>query len=705
MAPKLTLGSLLCWEAIGAGRRLIHCRRCGSPIELRLMDDLLEVACPGCGRQPLFEACHDFEAAAGTDAARQLLLSLGIASEDEIARALELAGGEDPEVSAEDPRSGLIGAARALGLFRKSLYLSVDETAAGGGEPLRLRPLAELVTPEQLAEAVEVECTSGTPSGEVIASLVLAAEKEKQYALPGGVEAVELDRLTVEEEARRLVPAGLAASYLVVPVRLEGERLVVAMRDPLDYELIDNLKFVIGREIKAVAAPEDALLRALERLFPDEELREDELPDPASELPAAETELSAAELALLQESQLSEPTAAELEAAGMPEEPAGLRTLNLLLLQAAEERAEALLLEPLELTWRARLRRGGRLRDVALLEREAGQAVLEQLLVRAGIGGGARAGSGPRAGRLELRLGGETAQYDVAIAPGAFGPVAVVRGQPEGFRATGLEALCLVPGDAALARTLLRTAPGLVVVSGPAGSGKTALLYALCREADRLREHLVMLERKTRAQLEGVAQFAAADYTALAPLIRAAQPERLYVDDLFARPEGAAEPSEVRMALELAAAGGQVVVSVPAADPLAAVARLAIAAGVEAAGIAHLVQALVTVRLVRRLCPRCRQEFEPEPELCARLGLGEEVRRLSVGVGCWECTGSGYSGRAALIELVPVRNEALRGPLARLEAETWRRAAEQAGAVLLRTKALRALRAGLTSAAQVRALL
>ena len=222
--PIDTLATLLAWKDMGPGRRVTVCRRCGAPMELRLMDDLLGVACPGCAAQPLFEAVRELELEAGWKRARTALEALGVLAPHESAAALAAAG-EPPVARRDDPRSGFVGAVRALGFFRKSLYLSVGD--ARGGE-LVLRPLEALIGPER------------TPSGEVIGRLVLAAEKEKLYGEADAVEHVDLDRLEVEPAVVELVPAALAASDLIVPVRLEGERLVVAMLDPLDYEQIDR---------------------------------------------------------------------------------------------------------------------------------------------------------------------------------------------------------------------------------------------------------------------------------------------------------------------------------------------------------------------------------------------------------------------------------------------------------------------------------
>ncbi len=692
--PIDTLATLLAWKDMGPGRRVTVCRRCGAPMELRLMDDLLGVACPGCAAQPLFEAVRELELEAGWKRARTALEALGVLAPHESAAALAAAG-EPPVARRDDPRSGFVGAVRALGFFRKSLYLSVGD--ARGGE-LVLRPLEALIGPEQLAEAVELELAEGTPSGEVIGRLVLAAEKEKLYGEADAVEHVDLDRLEVEPAVVELVPAALAASDLIVPVRLEGERLVVAMLDPLDYEQIDRVKFLVGREVRAVAASEDALLRALERLFPDEALLEGELPQP---LLGGE---DAGELALLEAMGTeAEPSAETLEAAGMPESRPGERTFERLVRRLVEERARTLLIEPLEITWRARLERGGRLRDVALLEREAGEALCRHIAERAGIAW--EPGKEAAHGVIEMQLGGERVELEARLAQASFGSFVAISPIDRAFRSLSLDALTLLPDDAGLLRTLREVEPGWIVVSGARGAGRSTLLYALFREADRAREQVLVFERTTRARVEGVTQLAAADWTVFAPLLEQVQARRVFCDDLFAVPGAATAPAELRMLLDVALCGGHVVLSVPGEDAVAAIARL-LGAGLPADLLARTLRALVGVRLVRRLCPRCRKEFEPEQAVRERLGLPEALARLYVGIGCAECGGRGYGGQAALIELLPVAaSAAMARAVATLDREALDRAADELGVTRLRTKALRAVRAGLTPVAEVRELL
>ncbi|RME74877.1 MAG: hypothetical protein D6776_04350, partial [Planctomycetota bacterium] len=586
---QVTLGSLLSWERIGPGRRLVHCPRCGSPIELRLLDDLLEVACAGCGAQPVLSALRALERQAGWRAARDAIERLGIASAEELETVLEVTG-EDPKAVADDPRSGFVGAARALGLFRKSLRIVTGEDDPGS---LRAVALEALVDDALLVEAVETERETGRPSGEVLGELVLAAEKERLYTA-GRVDSVDLDRLPVAQEALERFPAAVAASYLAVPVALEGERLVVAVPDPLDFELIDQLKFLTGREIRAVAAPEDALLRALERLFPDEALQEAELPDP-----------EAAELRLLApEAGAQEPSPEQLEAAGMPGQPPGGRTLNLLLLQLAEERADRLLLEPLEVSWRVRMRRRGGWRDVALLDREAGEAVFAHALERAGLE--PEYAEGVQHGGFEVQLGGETVAFELACARGALGPVLAVAQRRGDAGAPGFETFVLLPDDADLLRSVAAGRPGLVLVVGPERAGKTELLYGLLREIDRAHEHVVVLERRGRTRVEGVVQLRGEDYSRFAPLVRTARPDRVLCDDLLADPGAAQAPAEVRWLLDLALAELRVACALEACDALGAVTRMA-AAGFAPAVIAHALGAVLVVRRVRRLCPRCRR--------------------------------------------------------------------------------------------------
>jgi type II secretory ATPase GspE/PulE/Tfp pilus assembly ATPase PilB-like protein len=705
-AETETLEQLFDWVDAGLGRKRIRCRACGAVFELRLMDDILEAACPSCGRGPFFERARELEAAAGPEAVARVLVRLGVLVEHEVAAAAEARDPSAP-ASAGDQTAGLVGAARALGFFSKSLYLAVDDGDSGAGPSFRARPMRDLVDPEELRDAVEIERREGTPVGEVIAELALNAQKERLLSAAGAAPPLELDRETPPREVLELLEAGDAASQLAIPLALEPvpsgrpeeKRVVVAVRDPLDFEQIDSLKLLLGRDVRAVGAAEDALFRALERLYPEMGMA-GELSEPReSDLAAIE-----AEAAPDAEGEAAEEDEVFAEAA-LPDEPPGVRTLNLLLLQAAEERAENVVLEPLDDAYRVRLRRGGRLRDAGRLPHGAGEAAIERAMILAGMDLSAR--SRAQTGAMPLTIGGDTLSVQVATAPAALGPSLALTLREAQFRLLSLDALALVPGDARELRSMLSLEPGLTIVAAPPGEGRTTLLYALLREADRRREHVVSLERTVRARVEGAVQMALADYGAIAATIDRMRPDRVFVDDLLAGPGPLASRDDVRLALDLALGGRRVVVAIDAPDPVAALARAA-ATGIDAGVLLSPLRALVGLRLVKRVCPRCREEFEASPELAAELGLegapkgaGPEVSpmRLAIGIGCWECGASGYRGRSALVEVLPV-DGALRERARSLDVRSVRALAAERGARPLPEKALVALRAGLTSVSQ-----
>jgi type II secretory ATPase GspE/PulE/Tfp pilus assembly ATPase PilB-like protein len=713
-----TLEDFFDWTDAGLGRKRIRCPACGAAFELRLMDDILEAACPGCGRGPFFERARAIEAAAGADEVARVLVRLGVLAEEEVAAAAEA---RDPSVPASpgDETSGLVGAARALGLFSKSLYLAVEPGERG--PVFRARPLRDLVDPEELREAVEIERREGTPVGEVIAGIALNDQKEILLAAAGDATGADLDAVEPPREVLALLPPGEAASRLAIPLALEpipgaapreAARLVVAVRDPLDWSEIDGLKLMVGCDVRAVAAPEDALFRALERLYPDAEAAGPSGPRP-EELAAIEAEEAALAAAATGEPRggVVPPGARPEEAEGNeededaffgegagPDEPPGVRTLNILLLQAAEERAEQLVIEPLDDAYRVRLRRGGRLREAGRLPPLAAEAAIERAMILAGMDLSARAR--PQTGSMPLTIGGDALEVRVATAPGALGQALALVIREAQFRLLSLDAFALVPGDARELKSILALPPGLTIIAAPPGEGRTTLLYALLRESDRRREHVVTLERTIRARVEGATQLAAADYGPLAAALERMRPDRVFVDDLLAGPGPLGSREEVRLVLDLALSGKRVVAAIEAPDPVAALARAA-ATGVDAGVLLAPARALVGVRLVKRVCPRCREDFEATPELAEELGLGElsTSRRLAIGIGCWECGGSGYRGRSALVEVLHV-DDAIRERARLLDPRQVRSLAADRGARPLPEKALAALRAGLTSVGQ-----
>jgi type II secretory ATPase GspE/PulE/Tfp pilus assembly ATPase PilB-like protein len=717
MAAIETLAEFFAWTDAGIGRKRIRCARCGAGFELRLMDDILEASCPSCGRGPFFERARALEAEHGAEEIARALVRLGILTEDEAKAAAEV---RDPAAaaSASDETAGFVGAARALGLFSKSLYLAVDGEASAGEPFFRARPLRELVAPAELREAVEIERREGTPVGEVIARLALAAQKEALLAALGAAADVDLDKIAPPREALDRVPASVAASYLAIPLALEpagrepaapgqaasGEqRLAVAVRDPLDFDELDRLELAIGLDTRALRASEDALFRALERLYPERDVAA-EAAGPLGAQGASEAERRAIEReaggAAGSEEETPEGDEDLFQGSGeVPGEPPGVRTLNLLLLQAAEERADHLILEPLDDAYRVRVRRGGRLRDAGRLPREVGEAAIERAMVLAGMDLSRR--SAPQAGLMRFTLGGDTLEIEAALAPAALGSSLALAMRDGGFRLLPFDGLGLVPGDGRELRSLFSLRPGLTVIAAPRGEGRTTLLYSLLREVDRRRDYVVSLERTIRARVEGATQIALSDYASLAPALGRMRPDWLFIDDLLPSGGLLGSRDEARLALDLALGGTRVVAAVEAPDAVAALARLA-STGIEASVLLSPLRALVALRLVKRVCQRCREDFEADPELAAELGLpeGSAGRRLAVGIGCWECGASGYSGRSALVEVIPV-GVAMRERVRTFDVGAVRALASERGVRPIAEKALLALRAGLTSIAEI----
>jgi type IV pilus assembly protein PilB len=748
MPPPIdTLADFFGWTDAGLGRRRVVATPGAPPVELRLMDDLLEVENPTTGRGIFVERALALEAERGPEEIGRVLERLGVLAPEEVRAATESADPSAPAVVGDDS-SGVVGAAKALGLFAKSLYLSVSGRRAEGAPPedLAARPLRELVDKDQLREALSLERREGIAVGEAVHDLALRAQKDLVLAQAGDAAAIDLDSVAPAPEAIALVPASLASSSLAVPVRLEGDALLVAVADPLDFALIDELARTTGRVVRTVGTDRNALFRALERCYAEKdleesapgagpsesELREIEREEmealgragasrigkgdgklgaadskdgaPGAEKPGAEAAEDEEEPALEEDSAADEDERLPEEPpGGIPGDLPGERTLNLIFLQAAEERAEQVLVEPLDDAYRVRYRREGRLRDAGRLPRRLGEAVVERAMELAELDATRR--GRPQTGVMPLAIAGDSLEVDVATLPAALGTSLALDIRDARFRLLSLDALALVPGDAQQLRALLALPPGLTVVAAPPGEGKSTLLYAYMREMDRSRESLLSLERSARARVEGAVQVAADDHGATAAAATRLRPDRVIFDDLLAGKGPLARRDEVRLALDFALTGARVIAAVEAPDAVSAIARLA-ATGVEARALLAPLRAVVAERLVKRICPRCREELEADDELAQALSLGDTpgARRLSIGIGCWECGGTGYRGRSGVFEIY-VADDALRDALATLEAPRVRAKAAERGARSLPEKALLALRSGLTSVGQVERLL
>ncbi len=517
---------------------------------------------------------------------------------------------------------------------------------------------------------------------QLIADGVLdASAAARAVAEEFGLPFVELGEKSIAADVLAALPRAFVLEHLVCPHAERPGALEVAMADPLDLDLLDTLAHLAGRPILAGIATEHDIRAALARCYRTEaDAMEDLLAsvDPARSAPPMEV-------------RSGEAGPADATEADAPV----IKLVHDLLLEAIRQRASDIHLEPLERRFRVRYRIDGVLTEAASPAKRLQPAIISRLKIMANISIAEK--RVPQDGRIQVDLAGRSLDLRVSSLPTAHGESIVMRILDKENLRLGLPELGFQGDDEEQFRRLIVSPDGLVLVTGPTGSGKTTTLYGCLHHLNQPDRKIITVEDPVEYQLSGINQvpvrpdigmtFAAA----LRAMLRQA-PNIVMVGEIRDR-----ETAEI--AINAALTGHLVFSTLHTNDAPGAVTRL-LDLGVKPFLIAAALRAAVAQRLVRRICPHCRRAYAPAAHEWRALGLTPEQAdgaQFFRGAGCAACHGTGYFGRLGLFEILVINDE-LRGLVgASASAAQLRTRARAAGLRTLRQDAVRKVLAGHTT--------
>lgn len=526
------------------------------------------------------------------------------------------------------------------------------ETSQGGGGSRapgrRRRRLGELllaagvVTEAAIRDALDV-AAPGERLGAVLVRLGLVAESEVADALATQLrlERVDLDgAVHLDPEVVSLLPMTEAERHDVLPLRLSDGTLHLAMSDPSDVAVLDDVRLATGvRRVRPVVATTEALRRARRRAY---------------RLPATQDRL-------WQRSTAAGAVSAEPRTG--PDAPPVVARLDALLAEAVQLRASDIHLEPYEGGARVRLRVDGVLREAERLPGDLHPRVVSRVKLLADLDIAER--RRPQDGRAQLAVEGRPLEVRVSVMPTLRGETVALRLLPRAEELLGLDELGLQVEDVATLTSAMARPQGLVLLTGPTGSGKTTSAYAALATTDGLGRNIRTLEDPVEVRWLGINQtqidprvgmtFA----TGLRHLLRQ-DPDVLLVGEVRDR-------ETAQLTVEAASTGHLVVATLHTNDAPSAVARM-VDLGADRFLLSSALELVIAQRLVRRTCPGCASPDMPGPNLLDALGLelsSLEGARLRRGAGCNACDRTGVAGRSAIAELLrvdqPLRDVLLTG--------------------------------------------
>jgi type IV pilus assembly protein PilB len=553
--------------------------------------------------------------------------------------------------------------------------------------PLRLgeRLLAEkLINEGQLRRALDMQPTSSRPLGRILIELG-AVDEDRFTVVLGkhlGVHVADLRREEVDPDVAQLIPETFARRHVALPIRRENGGIAVAMADPGDLHLVSDLRLMIGQPIVPYLAGPSDILANLSRVHS----MRPRIHEAAQSLKDSRPQFTSASRSMVFE--LSTITATS---------PA-VEIVNMLITQGLRDRASDIHVEPQKEFLRIRFRIDGVLQDVAHLPTTTGAALASRIKIMAAMNIVERRRA--QDGQISLNVDGRELDIRVATIETIWGEKLVLRLLERGRSLITLEQLGFARGAYQRFHTMLHSPYGMILVSGPTGSGKTTTLYAAIHELDQQVRNIMTIEDPVeytfdninQSQINKLADISFAN--GLRAILRQ-DPDIILVGEIRDR-----ETAEI--AVQSALTGHMVLSSLHATDAAGALLRF-IDMGIEGFLIASSVIAIVAQRLVRKVCDGCRVPHAPtveEAEFATSLGV-TVPKQLYMGQGCGRCNHTGYYDRIGVFEVMTMTEELKRLVIARAGHREIMAAAVATGVVPLRLDAWDKVAAGVTTVSEV----
>jgi len=550
-----------------------------------------------------------------------------------------------------------------------------------------------LIDERQLATMLEEQqARGGELLGKVGLELGFYTDEQLGEALAEqwGTTFVTLYDRQIAPDVVRLVSEPMAQLYRVIPLELSGNRLTVASAEPQKIQIADELRTLLGYDIHVCVATDPEITAALDKLFSSESESVESIVEDLE----ADDELAAAAAAVGREGP-TDLTSVEALADSAPVR----KLLTMVLLMAIKEGASDIHFEPFETEFRIRLKSEGVLQEMVPPPKHLAFAITTRIKVMANLDIAER--RLPQDGRIELNVGGHPVDLRVSVLPTLFGESVVMRVLDRGVVSLDLEKVGLDKPTLRKFREVIERPNGIVLVTGPTGSGKTTTLYSALSELNTIDDKLITTEDPVEYDIDGIVQVPidaeiGNTFAAMLRSILRQDPDRILVGEIR-------DVETAEIAVQASLTGHMVFSTLHTNDAPSTVTRLR-DMGVPPFLITATVEAILAQRLVRRICANCREEIVPAADVLADLELSSDQlvgKKFYRGKGCEKCNRTGYKGRLGLFELL-MMNDDLRDMVMRnASTEDLREAARKAGMVTLREAGMNGVFGGLTTAEEV----
>lgn len=575
------------------------------------------------------------------------------------------------------------------------------------------------ITPEQLKKAQEEQKLKGGRLESNLVRLGYIKEDEllsflsAQYRVP----SVKLSKIEINPNVIKLIPSSVAKKYFIIPLNRVGPKLTLAMADPSNIIVIDEIKFMTGFNVEPVVASETEIVDAIKKYYggggslagmgtvsfqaQDFSLEDDKSSSPEFDL-IDDNLVDVDEFDKLVHGAVDNVEVVENQTTDETDEIGGpiIKIVNGILIKAIKLGASDIHFEPYERSFRVRYRVDGVLRREMTLPIQIKNAIVSRLKIMSKLDIAER--RLPQDGRIKLRLGkGREMDFRVSTVPVLFGEKVVLRLLDKSALQLDMAKLGFEESSLEDFKNALRKPVGMILVTGPTGSGKTTTLYSALSELNKETENITTAEDPVEYNFMGINQVQMHEEIGLtfASALRAflrQDPDIIMVGEIR-------DFETAQIAVQAALTGHLVLSTVHTNDAPGTVTRL-IDMGIEPFLISSAVILILAQRLIRKICMECREPIKVHPQLLIDLGVSpDEVKTFPVykGKGCPICNHTGYKGRVGLYEVMPIKEEIKELILSRASTSEIKKEAMRLGMKTLRQSGIIKIRDGLTTIEEV----
>lgn len=494
------------------------------------------------------------------------------------------------------------------------------------GELLREK---NLITEAQLKVALNEQKTSGKRLGEVLQDLGYITEKQilQIIAEQLGTKIIKASEIEINPDLKKIIPENIARRLKVVPIKEDEKRVMIATNDPANVGIYDELERMLRKEVYPFVVTKDDLLYLLEKVYGTEDRLYKTAEDVTKKLA----------------------TGREDTLENLAEETPVINLVDGIIHKAVSDRASDIHIEPDEDKLRVRYRIDGVLIEVLGLNRSIHPAVVSRIKIMSGMNIAEK--RVPQDGRFKLVSGGKDVDFRVSTLPTNFGEKVVLRILDRSKALLDLSNIGMDPHSLSVYQSIIEKPYGIILISGPTGSGKTTTLYATLNKLNSPDKNIVTVEDPIEYNFKLINQVqtdetAGVTFASALRSILRQDPDIIMVGEIRDK-----ETAEI--AIQASLTGHLVLSTIHTNDAISSVVRL-VDMGIENFLVGTSLIGVVGQRLVRKICNHCKEEYTPEPEMLERLKIKDNGIRFSRGKGCPECKYTGYMGRVGIYEVLKI---------------------------------------------------